>query len=94
MAAFLVRAFDLGAGSGSDVFEDDDGVLENAIDKLAAAGITLAKKRFASARRAQSTASKSSPRSARAGDTLAGGGAVRVNRSRICRCPPAGTSRT
>ncbi len=40
MAAFLVRAFDLGAGSGSDVFEDDDGVLENAIDKLAAAGIT------------------------------------------------------
>jgi hypothetical protein len=40
MAAFLVRAFDLGAGSGSDVFQDDDGVLENAIDKLAAAGIT------------------------------------------------------
>ncbi|MGH8914697.1 MAG: S8 family serine peptidase, partial [Acidimicrobiia bacterium] len=39
-AAFLVRAFHLGTGSGLDVFVDDDGVFENAIDRLAAAGIT------------------------------------------------------
>ena len=42
MAAFLVRAYDLTAGSGSDVFGDDNGTtFEDDIDRLATAGITL-----------------------------------------------------
>jgi hypothetical protein len=42
MAAFLVRAFDLADDGGKDWFGDDDGtIFEGAINKLAAAGITL-----------------------------------------------------
>ena len=41
MAAFLVRALDLTAGAGSDVFGDDDGsIFEPDIEKLEAAGVT------------------------------------------------------
>lgn len=41
MAAFLVRALDLSAGGGANLFIDDDGHLfENDIDKLGTAGIT------------------------------------------------------
>jgi hypothetical protein len=41
MAAFLVRALELTAGSGTDRFGDDDrSVFENDIDRLADAGIT------------------------------------------------------
>lgn len=41
MAAFMVRAFDLTAGAGSDLFGDDDAsVFENDIDRLATAEIT------------------------------------------------------
>ena len=41
MAAFLVRAFDLTDGAGSDLFSDDDtSVFENDIDRLATRGIT------------------------------------------------------
>ncbi|RAO46235.1 hypothetical protein PSN01_05152 [Micromonospora saelicesensis] len=61
---------------------------------VAAGGITPAKNRFASARRAHTTASKPSLRSAGGGGAAAGGDAVRVSRSRIWRCPPAGTSST
>jgi hypothetical protein len=40
MAAFLVRALGLSAGTGSNRFSDDDGsIYENDIDKLAKAGI-------------------------------------------------------
>jgi hypothetical protein len=42
MAAFLVRALDLYAGTEADRFEDDDGsVFEKDIERIAAAGITL-----------------------------------------------------
>ena len=41
MAAFLVRAFGYSAGSGADLFIDDDGsTFENDIDRLGKAGIT------------------------------------------------------
>jgi hypothetical protein len=41
MAAFLVRALDIGVGGGGDPFRDDDGtVFEPDIERLAAAGIT------------------------------------------------------
>lgn len=41
MAAFLTRAFSLPPGNGQDPFIDDDGsVFEDAIERLAAAGIT------------------------------------------------------
>ncbi len=41
MAAFLVRALDLTADNGGNLFTDDDGsVFESSIDKLATAGIT------------------------------------------------------
>lgn len=42
MAAFLVRAFDLPAYNGPDIFVDDNGnVFEGAIERLAQAGITV-----------------------------------------------------
>jgi hypothetical protein len=42
MAAFLVRAFDLPAYTGPDIFVDDNGnVFEGAIERLAQAGITV-----------------------------------------------------
>ena len=41
MAAFLVRALGLTAGSSTDMFADDDAsIFEDHIDRLAAAGIT------------------------------------------------------
>lgn len=42
MAAFLVRALDLGAGVGANLFvDDDDSPFEEYIDQLAFSGITL-----------------------------------------------------
>jgi hypothetical protein len=41
MAAFIVRALDLSAGAGDDLFIDDDGsTFENDIDRLGTAGVT------------------------------------------------------
>jgi Peptidase family M23/S-layer homology domain len=40
MAAFLTRALDLGAGDGTNFVDDDESVFEDAIERLAHAGIT------------------------------------------------------